>query len=149
MPHAQVSLQALLVQPFLVYVAEEAYVANLSGAALLWPLVLGWCIALSYLEDFRLALNLMASVLLRVLIFRMIPGYSTYLIFLVKVTDKLYQQNASLIKEVGSVVHIVWSTSRRPAVARDAVYSVGDSGMTYYGSTQPGDEWCIAACDAL
>ena len=64
-------------------------------------------------------------------------------------TEKLYQQDASLIEGVGLVAHAAGHTSRRPAVARGAVYSVVDSAMTCYGSTLPGEEWCITACDVF
>ena len=64
-------------------------------------------------------------------------------------TDESYQQNASLIEGVGSIAHVTGPNSGRPAVARGAVYSVVDSGMKCYGSTQPGEDWCIAACDVL
>ena len=62
---------------------------SLSGAALLWPLVPCWCIALFDLEDLRLVLILMASVLLRVVIFAVNSGCSTSLISLLAMLIQL------------------------------------------------------------
>ena len=39
------------------------------------------------------------------------------------------------------------SITNRPAMAGGAVNTVVDSGVTSYGLTQPGEEWCVAACD--
>ena len=63
-------------------------------------------------------------------------------------TEELYQ-NASLIEGVGLVAHIAGPTSGRPAVACGAVYSLVNSGMTCYGSTQTGEAWCVSECDVL